>query len=50
MRKVTERQAAAGQEPTRLKERVYIGGFEVYHDYENDGQAVKLERETLQGG
>ena len=47
VRKVTERQAAAGEVPTRLKERIYIGGFEIYHDYESDGNAVKLERETL---
>lgn len=47
VRKVTERQAAAGEIPTRMKERLYLGGFEVYREYENDGMAVSLERETL---
>jgi RHS repeat-associated protein len=46
-RKVTERQAAAGQTPTRIKERIYIGGFEVYRTYAADGSTVELERETL---
>jgi len=47
VRKVTERQAAAGQLPTRSKQRLYLGGFEVYREYENDGVAQKLARETL---
>ncbi|MGH8059255.1 MAG: RHS repeat-associated core domain-containing protein, partial [Candidatus Entotheonellia bacterium] len=47
VRKVTERQTAAGQTPTRIKERVYLGGFEVYREYENDGATIELERETL---
>jgi RHS repeat-associated protein len=47
VRKVTERQAAAGQTPTRMKERIYLGGFEIYREYENDGDTVNLERETL---
>lgn len=52
VRKVTERaltaqQAAAEQVPTRLKERIYLGGFEVYREYAGDGSAVTLERETL---
>ncbi|SDW57152.1 RHS repeat-associated core domain-containing protein [Marininema mesophilum] len=47
VRKVTERQAAVGQTPTRMKERIYLGGFEIYHEYENDGTTIKLERETL---
>jgi RHS repeat-associated protein len=47
VRKVTERQAAVGQTPTRAKERIYLGGFEVYREYEKDGATVKLERETL---
>jgi RHS repeat-associated protein len=46
-RKVTEHQAAAGQTPTRMKERIYLGGFEIYREYENDGETVKLQRETL---
>ncbi len=47
VRKVTERMAAAGRTPTRMKERIYLGGFEVYREYETDGDTVKLERETL---
>lgn len=47
VRKVTESQAAAGQTPTRMKECLYLGGFEIYREYENDGNTVKLERETL---
>ena len=47
MRKVTERQAAAGQTPTRMKQRIYLGGFEIYPEYENDGATIVLERETL---
>jgi RHS repeat-associated protein len=53
VRKVTERAlaaqlAAAGQKPTRMKERVYVSGFEVYREYGGDGNTVALERETLQ--
>lgn len=47
VRKVTESQAAAGQLPTRLKERIYLDGFEIYREYEKDGVRIKLERETL---
>ena len=41
VRKVTERQNG-----TRHKERIYLDGFEVYHEYNGIG-AVALERETL---
>lgn len=47
VRKVTERQAAAGQIPTRKTERVYLGGFEIYREYASDGSTIDLERETL---
>ena len=47
VRKITERQAAAGQTLTRKAERIYIGNFEVYREYEPDGATVKLERESL---
>ena len=47
MRKVTERQAAAGQTSTRMKELIYLGGFEIFREYQNDGDTVKLERATL---
>jgi hypothetical protein len=46
-RKVTERQATAGQTPTRKKERIYVGAFEIYREYQKDGETVELERETL---
>jgi RHS repeat-associated protein len=47
VRKITERQADAGQTPTRRKERIYLGGFEIYREYNSDGTTVSLERETL---
>ncbi len=40
MRKVTERQAAAGQAPTRKKERIYLGGFEIFRKFGTNGSAV----------
>lgn len=42
VRKVTERQNGA-----RKKERVYLGGFEVYREYGGDGTSVSLERDSL---
>jgi len=47
VRKVTERQAAAGETPARKNERIYLGGFEIYREYSGDGSTVTLERETL---
>lgn len=47
-RKVTERAAAGEATPTRKRERIYVGGFEVYREYGGDGCTVTLERETLQ--
>jgi RHS repeat-associated protein len=47
VRKVTERQAASGQQASRLKERIYLGGFEIYREYEGDGATTTLERQTL---
>ena len=47
VRKVTESQAAAGGTPKRRKECLYLGGFEVYREYENGSESAKLERETL---
>lgn len=44
VRKVTER---SGTTPTRLKERLYLGGWEIYREYANDGSTITLERETL---
>src|SRR6185436_18429458 len=42
VRKITERQAAAGQTPTRRSERIYLGGFEIYREYEADGATTTL--------
>jgi RHS repeat-associated protein len=47
VRKVTERQAAPGERPTRKEERIYLGGYEVYREYGNNGATVTLERESL---
>src|SRR5207253_2279226 len=47
VRKVTDRQAGEGASPARMKERIYVGVFEVYREYESDGATVALERETL---
>jgi RHS repeat-associated protein len=46
VRKVTERQAGQGQTPARMNERIYLGGFEIYREYNAIG--ADLERETLQ--
>jgi RHS repeat-associated protein len=49
VRKVTELQAAAGRTPIRKNERLYLGGFEVYREYNGgDEENLTLERETLQ--
>jgi RHS repeat-associated protein len=42
VRKVIERQNG-----TRQQERIYLGGFEIYREYNGDGSTVTLERETL---
>jgi RHS repeat-associated protein len=47
IRKVTERQSAAGAAPTRLKERHYLGGVEFYREYSGNGSQVTLEYETV---
>ncbi|MES2730091.1 MAG: SpvB/TcaC N-terminal domain-containing protein [Bacteroidota bacterium] len=44
-RKITERQAGAGATPSKKAERMYVGGLEVYRDYDTTG-AILLERET----
>ncbi len=31
----------------RKNERIYLGGFEIYREYDGDGSTVTLERETL---
>ena len=47
VRKVTDQQAAAGQQPARKAERIYLDGIEIYREYAADGTTITLERETL---
>jgi RHS repeat-associated protein len=47
VRKATARQAAQGVTPTRKSERIYLGPFDIYREYDVDGTTVTLERETL---
>lgn len=47
VRKVTERQAAAGQVPTKKTERIYAARFERYVEYAGDGSTVDLARDTI---
>lgn len=47
VRKVTERQAGPDKISTRMNERIYLGGFEIYREYSAGGSTVSLERETL---
>ena len=42
VRKVIERQNGM-----RQKDRIYLGGFEVYREYDSAGTGITLERETL---
>jgi RHS repeat-associated protein len=45
VRKVTEGQAGPGVVPVRMQERIYLGAYEVYEEYETDGSTVS--RQTL---
>jgi RHS repeat-associated protein len=47
VRKLTDGQAAAGQNVVRQKERIYLGGIEIYREYAADGATISLERETF---
>ncbi|GIF68466.1 hypothetical protein Ais01nite_65010 [Asanoa ishikariensis] len=47
VRWVTLRSAGPAQEPTRKSERIYVGGFEVYREYDGSGTVVTLERLSL---
>jgi RHS repeat-associated protein len=47
VRKVTDRQAPAGQAVTRACERIYLGVIELYREYASDGSTITLGRETL---
>jgi RHS repeat-associated protein len=42
VRKVTERQNG-----TRKAERIYLGGFEIYREFDGSGAGITFERETL---
>ncbi len=47
VRKVTELPAVNGAMTRRKNERIYLGGFEVYREYNGNSATVTLERETL---
>ena len=47
VRKVTENYAAGNNDPTRKNERIYLGGFEVYREYNGNGATLTKERLTL---
>jgi RHS repeat-associated protein len=47
IRKVTERQSTVPDAATKKEERIYLGGFEIYREYEGNGSTLELERETL---
>jgi RHS repeat-associated protein len=47
VRKVTEGQASPGATPSKVKERIYLDGFEIYRERGDNGATTKLERETL---
>ena len=44
---MTERTAGPVATPTRSTERRYLGGFEIYREYDGAGAETTLERETL---
>jgi RHS repeat-associated protein len=41
--------SGSGETPTRMKERIYLAGFELYREYDGNGTGVTLARETLHG-
>ena len=47
LRKITYRQAAAGNTPTKKSERIYLGPFEIYREYDAAGTTIMRERETV---
>jgi RHS repeat-associated protein len=47
VRKVTDHQPAGSNGPIRQRERIYLGGFEIYREYNGVGDSVNLERQTL---
>ena len=47
VRKVTEHAARPGELARRKAERVYLDGYEIYLDYNGNGEDLKLRRATL---
>lgn len=47
VRKATEHQPAGNETLTRFKERIYLGGYEIFREYKSDGSSIKMERQTL---
>ncbi|KAF7513142.1 hypothetical protein GJ744_010538 [Endocarpon pusillum] len=47
VRKVTERQSAPDATPTRLKERIYLGGLDIFRKYNGDESQVTEEYKTV---
>ena len=45
IRKITERQASAGANPSRKSERIYADGIEIFREYDN-ANMLTLERKT----
>jgi RHS repeat-associated protein len=45
--KFTEGYATQGATPARTSERIYLGSYEIYREYQADGDTVSLERQTL---
>ncbi|MBL9135471.1 MAG: hypothetical protein JNK85_06365 [Verrucomicrobiales bacterium] len=47
VRKITVRDTGTSETSPRLRERIYLGGVEVYREYGPAGDGIALERETL---
>lgn len=47
VRKVTECQASAGTSPRLVRERIYLGGFEIFREYDGKADGPSLQRDTL---
>jgi RHS repeat-associated protein len=45
--KFTEGHAADGASSMRTCERIYLGNYEIYREYQADGHTISLERRTL---
>jgi RHS repeat-associated protein len=47
IREVIESSIAATNITIRNKERIYLNGYEIYREYQNDGSSIKLAHESL---